>query len=111
MRLVEFASAEEQMALWKLISDNIWQSIALQVKQERQQKAKKARQSSAKRPVRTQANVPKPVPIAPTQQPKPQAVAKPVVPVKQPVNSIPSTQSNRSTKPLDAQNAVSKSVF
>ena len=110
MRLVEFASAEEQMALWKLVSDSIWQSIAVQVKQERQQKAKKARQAKAKRPVRTQANVPKPVPIAPTQQPKPQAVAKPVAPV-QPVNSVPETYQNRSNTPLDAKNAVSKSVL
>jgi hypothetical protein len=27
MRLVEFANAEDQMALWKLINDNVWQAI------------------------------------------------------------------------------------
>ena len=42
MRLREFASAEEQMALWRLVSDNVWASIGQQVKQERQQRAEKA---------------------------------------------------------------------
>ena len=27
MRLDEFANAEDQMALWKLINDNVWQAI------------------------------------------------------------------------------------
>jgi len=52
VRIYEFSSAEEQLNLFKLVNDCIWQSIALQVKQERQQKAKKARQAKAKRPVR-----------------------------------------------------------
>jgi hypothetical protein len=27
MRIDEIASAEEQMALWRLINDNVWQAI------------------------------------------------------------------------------------
>ena len=71
MRLVEFASAEEQMALWKLVSDSVWQSIAIQAKQEQQQKAKRARMAKAKRPIRTKLAVPKPVPVPPIQRKRP----------------------------------------
>ena len=48
MRLREFASAEEQMALWRLVSDNVWASIGQQVKQERQQRAEKTAQAKVK---------------------------------------------------------------
>ena len=44
MRLDEFASAEEQMALWKLINDNVWQAIETQ----RQQQAREAQAKAAK---------------------------------------------------------------
>jgi len=37
MRLLEIASAEEQIALWRLVSDNIW--AALQVQQDQEQRA------------------------------------------------------------------------
>jgi len=37
MRLLEIASAEEQIALWRLVSDNIW--AALQLQQDEQQRA------------------------------------------------------------------------
>lgn len=44
MRIDEFASAEEQMALWKLVNDNIWQAIDAQ----RQQQAQAAQVKAAK---------------------------------------------------------------
>ena len=44
MRIDEFASAEEQMALWKLVNDNVWQAIETQ----RQQQAKAAQAKAAK---------------------------------------------------------------
>ena len=34
MRLDEFANAEDQMALWKLINDNVWQAIETQRQQQ-----------------------------------------------------------------------------
>ena len=43
MRIVEIASAEEQMALWKLVNDNVWQAIDAQ----RQQQAKAAQAKAA----------------------------------------------------------------
>ena len=48
MRLIEFASAEEQMGLWKLVSDNMWQAISTQAEQEKLEKAKKAAAAKAK---------------------------------------------------------------
>ena len=39
MRIVEIASAEEQLALWKLVSDNVWSAISQQAKAEAEQKA------------------------------------------------------------------------
>jgi hypothetical protein len=58
MRLQEFADAEEQIKLWKLISDSVWDSISVQAQEQKRAKdaktAKKApksspRKSSAKR--------------------------------------------------------------
>ena len=48
MRIFEIASAEEQLALWKLISDNIWTAISQQAEAERRQRAKKAAQAKLK---------------------------------------------------------------
>ena len=48
MRLIEFASAEEQMGLWKLVSDNMWQAISTQAEKEKLEKAKKAAASKSK---------------------------------------------------------------
>lgn len=42
MRLTEFASAEDTMALWKMISDNTWAAIAQQAEAEANQKAERA---------------------------------------------------------------------
>ena len=44
MRIVEIASAEEQLALWKLVNDNVWQAIETQ----RQQQAQAAQAKAAK---------------------------------------------------------------
>ena len=48
MRLIEFASAEEQLGLWKLVSDNMWQAISTQAEQEKLEKAKKSAAAKAK---------------------------------------------------------------
>ncbi len=46
MRLLEIASAEEQMALWKLVNDNVWAAINQQARDEAERKA--AAQRTAK---------------------------------------------------------------
>ena len=47
MRLFEFADAESQMELWKLITDSVWQAIAKQAQEQKQLDAKKAKSVSA----------------------------------------------------------------
>jgi hypothetical protein len=49
VRIDEFASAEEQLALWKIVSDNVWSAIATQAEQERRARAEKAARSKPKR--------------------------------------------------------------
>ena len=48
MRIDEFASAEEQMALWKLVNDNVWQAIETQRLQQAQAAQAKAAQAKLK---------------------------------------------------------------
>lgn len=48
MRLMEIASAEEQMALWKLINDNVWAAINQQARDEAERKAAAQRASKLK---------------------------------------------------------------
>ena len=47
MRLFEFADAESQMELWKLITDSVWQAIAKQAQEQKQLDAQKAKSPSA----------------------------------------------------------------
>ena len=46
MRLFEFADAESQMELWKLITDNVWQAIAKQAQEQKQLDSQKAKSVS-----------------------------------------------------------------
>ena len=47
MRLFEFADAESQMDLWKLITDSVWQAIYKQAQEQKQLDAQKAKTASA----------------------------------------------------------------
>ena len=46
MRLFEFADAESQMELWKLITDNVWQAIYKQAQEQKQLDSQKAKSVS-----------------------------------------------------------------
>jgi len=75
MRLQEFANAEEQIKLWKLISDSVWQSIKQQAIEQEQKRndLEKKQKKSAPRP----KAVKKPKAVAapkPTKLPKKQQV-------------------------------------
>ncbi len=48
MRLFEIASAQEQMALWRLISDNTWAAIEQQAREEAARKAEEQRRRSVR---------------------------------------------------------------
>ena len=71
MRLNEFASAQDQIALWRLVSDSVWASISQQAEQERKRRAEKAAQSKYKgRRGKKSSKVAKPaVPITPPTTP------------------------------------------
>jgi len=47
MRLFEFADAESQMELWKLITDSVWQAIYKQTQEQKKLDAQKAKSMSA----------------------------------------------------------------
>ena len=47
MRLFEFADAESQMELWKLITDSVWQAIYKQAQEQKQLDAQKAKSTTA----------------------------------------------------------------
>lgn len=47
MRLFEFADAQAQMELWKLITDSVWQAIYKQAQEQKQLDAQKAKSMSA----------------------------------------------------------------
>lgn len=70
MRITEIASAEEQLALWKLISDSIWTTIGQQARAEAQQKAV-ATSRAALRPKKFKKPKKLPKPVLPA-KPKPQ---------------------------------------
>ena len=81
MRLIEFADAEEQLALWKLINDNVWSAIHAQAQEQAKQRAeqeyKKKKGKRASKGGRV-AVAPPPVKLPP---PKPPTLAnKPPTP-------------------------------
>ena len=71
MRLIEFANAQDQIALWRLVSDSVWASISQQAEQERKQREEKTAQSKYKgRRGKKSSKVAKPaVPITPPTTP------------------------------------------
>ena len=85
MRLQEFAGAEEQIKLWKLISDSVWHSIKLQAIEQEQKRndLEKAQKKSAPRPktVKKRKTVAAPKPTKPPK--KQQVTDKSAIPTKQ----------------------------
>jgi type II secretory pathway pseudopilin PulG len=69
MRIYEFTSAEEQLALWKLISDKTWLSISQQAEAERRDKAEKAARSKIRGKRGGKQSTPKPIPRPPPTTP------------------------------------------
>ena len=85
MRIVEIASAEEQMALWRLVNDNVWQAIETQRQQQAQAAQAKAAQAKSKprkgrKGARGKLSIPMPPPPPSSKTPqakKPEASANP----------------------------------
>jgi hypothetical protein len=78
MRFFEFANADEQMALWKLVSDSVWKAIDTQRQQEAQLAQAKA--AKAKLKPRKGRKGASPKISIPSVGPKPPPAKKPVVP-------------------------------
>ena len=76
MRLVEFTSAEEQLALWRLISDTVWSSISAQAKQQARVADQQKRILKPKKKVASKVKIQTPPPPKPFPQPKPLYPAK-----------------------------------
>jgi hypothetical protein len=90
MRLTEFASAADTMALWKMISDNTWAAIAQQAEAEAHAQAERAAARKTARKRGSGKSAAKPVP--PKRLPPPlQHVSAPVAKVAKPANE-PSTK-------------------
>ena len=118
MRLFEFADAESQMELWKLITDNVWQAIYKQAQEQKQLDAQKAKSASA---APKQAKTFKPKLVSPqatktkktsAQEIQRQKVQSNAVKSKPKTTSVPSssatavTAKNHSTRVLHNPNSV-----
>ena len=102
MRINEIASAEEQIELWKLISNSVWQSLQQQqqVQQQRNAAATAARKSApkAKRRVRDARAMPS-LPKVPTLKPNSPAPNKNSVPTANPTANPAAPKANKPVAP------------
>ena len=70
MRFMEIANPEDQLALWRLISDNVWTAVMAQAKQAAALKAQaaatpKPKKFKPKKPIPKAPQAPKPKPPTP----------------------------------------------
>ena len=96
MRLVEIASAEEQIALFKLITDKVWQSLADQQRQADEQAAQQRRAQAMNGGRAKRAPTPKP--IKPLKPIKPQPLTPPPKPSLSPTPNLPNQCLSQTTK-------------
>ncbi len=83
MRLEEFANAQDQLDLWKLVSDAVWAGINTQGQQQAQMAAQaKAQPKTRAKRTGAKGSTAKPIKI-PVPQTLPQAPPKPVPPPQQ----------------------------
>jgi hypothetical protein len=92
MRINEIASAEEQLALWKLISDNIWTAVSQQAEAERRQRAEKAAQAKLKPKIGGKRGGRKSLPPPPHITPPPSPKKQPPPQAKTEVGKQPTQQ-------------------
>jgi hypothetical protein len=102
MRLFEFADAESQMELWKLITDSVWQAIYKQAQEQKQLDAQNAKSTTAA-PKQTKPFKPKIVSPQPSKTKKTSAqaiqsqkVQSNAVKSKPKTTSVPSSSVNAS---------------
>ena len=91
MRFMEIANPEDQLALWRLISDNVWSAVMAQAKQAAAEKAQSVANPKPKK-FKPKKAIPKPPPA-----PKPLPAKSPVPPQQRSVapsrpTPLPSSQ-------------------
>ena len=118
MRLFEFADAESQMELWKLITDSVWQAIAKQAQEQKQLDAQSAKSASAApkqaKPFKPKIVIPQPSKTKKTtaQEIQRQKVQSNAVKSKPKTTSVPSssaiamTAKNQSKRVLHNPNSI-----
>ena len=82
MRLIEFASAEEQLGLWRIISDKVWAELKALSIQQTQAAQQAAIMQTGARAKRATGAVKPTKPAKPTRPSKPANPAKPAKPAK-----------------------------
>jgi hypothetical protein len=102
--MYEIASAEEQITLFKLITDKVWQSLADQKKQQDEQAAQQRRQAAMSGGGRAKRDGAKPKPIKPLKPIKPVPVAPP--PKPQPIQ--PTQQQTQAPNNPTPNNAMAQ---
>jgi len=103
--MYEIASTEEQIALFRLITDKVWQSLADQKKQQDEQAAQQRRAVAMSGGGRAKRDSSKPRPIKPVKPIKP----LPLAPQPKP-ESIP-PQSTQPTTPMSFANDKSRQAM
>jgi hypothetical protein len=100
MRLAEFASAQDQLELWKLISDAVWSKLGSQNQQQQQPPPapipvrqpplpKPRKRIKPKKTAARKINIPKPLPPKPLARPKPLYPNKTIAAKPNPVKAKP----------------------
>jgi hypothetical protein len=92
MRINEIASAEDQLALWQLISDNTWTAIRQQVEAEKRQRAERAAQRKLKPKIGGKRGGRKSLPPPPHITPPPPPKKQPPPQAKTEVGKQPTQQ-------------------
>jgi hypothetical protein len=76
MRLQEFADAEEQIQLWKLISDSVWDSISVQAQAQAQEQKRAKDAKTAKKAPKSSPSKLSAKRVSPPTPPKPRIPPK-----------------------------------
>jgi hypothetical protein len=113
MRIDEIASAEDQIALFKLITDKVWQALGDQQRAEAETKAAQPLKAKLKpiSPKKSKPPAARPVPkptikAVPSAKPQPQpARAQPFIQQSQNINSPSTKQKQNSNRDKDPQPA------
>ena len=114
MRLIEFANAEEQLTLWKLINDNVWSAINAQAQEQAKQRAeqeykkkkgKRARKGGHVAVAPPPIKLPPPKPPTPPNKPPTPAVSA-ASPAQQNVNPNANAQERDIAKPIPNANVA-----